>query len=198
MDTDLLLRTFVALFATMNVVSVLPLVVAMVGDLPPDVRRTTTRRALAAGVLLAAALAVGGRVMFGLLAITVSDLRIAGGLVLLVFAIHDLLFSPARRKGVPEGEAGLDEVGIVPLGIPILVGPAGMTAVLVTADGAGRLTTLASLAVVAAVNLALLEAAPRVLSMVGSSATRAFGKVMSLFLAAIAVAMIRGGLSGMP
>ncbi|MCB9665748.1 MAG: MarC family protein [Alphaproteobacteria bacterium] len=196
MDLDLLLRTFVALFATMNVLAVLPLVVAMLGELPPGPRRAASRRALAVGTALAAVLAVAGRWIFGLLAITVVDLRIAGGLVLLVFAVHDLLFSTAQRK--EPAAAPDDEVGIVPLGIPILVGPAGMTAVLVTADSAGSLTTLMALTVVTAVNAALLEGAPRVLAAVGPSATRAFGKVMSLFLAAIAVSMIRTGVATLP
>jgi small neutral amino acid transporter SnatA (MarC family) len=35
--------------------------------------------------------------------LSVDDLRIAGGLVLLIFAIHDLLFSRMERKEPREG-----------------------------------------------------------------------------------------------
>ena len=137
-----------------------------------------------------------GAELLGVLGILVDDVRIAGGLVLLVFAIHDLLFSREHRKQpLTELDSGKATIPIVPLGIPLLVGPATLATTLVVAQLYGRAPAAAALVANGALNWLILAFGERVYARVGHGAMRAVGKVMGLILAALAVAMIRTGIA---
>ncbi len=88
------------------------------------------------------------------------------------------------------------QMGIVPLGSPLIMGPAAITAVLVTRESFGYLPTLASLLLNLAIVLGGFLAAPLLVRVIGNGAAAAVGKVSNLFLAAISVAMIRSGVVG--
>ncbi len=139
-----------------------------------------------------------GDIIFKTMGITVNDLRVGGGLILLVLAITDLIFGDFKQRA-PEKEDGELEssVGIVPIGIPLTIGPAAITTILVSQQSFGYLPTSVSLFT----NLALITIGflfgPPLLRKLGKNAAKAVAKVTSLFLAAIAVAMIRHGIMGM-
>src|SRR5437867_6851028 len=102
------------------------------------------------GIFTALCVAIGfiflGKSIFAALGITVADFQVAGGLILLGLAGCELL-------GIgPHDRGGSDEFGIVPLGMPLIAGPALLTALLVLVDTVGLLFTLVSLLV----NLALV------------------------------------------
>ncbi|MCA9564463.1 MAG: MarC family protein, partial [Myxococcales bacterium] len=117
-----------------------------------------------------------------------------GGLILLMFSLYDLLFSRAERK--ERLAAVTAEHIIIPLGFPMMVGPATLAVALVLTKQYGASTVLICLALNFATNLLLLLAAERVQQKLGPGSMRAFGKVMGLVLVIIAVAMIRAGVSG--
>ena len=115
------------------------------------------------------------------------DFRIAGGILLLVLAIYDLL--------VP-GKPAVDErttVGIVPLAMPLIAGPATLTTTLVLASRYGYWATALGLAVNFMLLLACLVTAGRIARAVGVNALGALSKIVMVFLAAIAVNLIRAG-----
>ena len=86
---------------------------------------------------------------------------------------------------------------MVPLGIPLIIGPGAITTILVTEGAFGWATTLLSIGA----NMALVYVAftfgPSLMRLVGTDTSKAIAKVASLFLAAISVAMIRTGIAGM-
>ncbi len=146
-----------------------------------------------------------GKVIFDALGITVNDLRVGGGLILLTIAITDLAFgdlkkrrggSDEERKRYEDADVPVD-LPIVPLGIPLVIGPGAITTILVSDGQFGWPPTLLAIAL----NLALVFVAftfgPRLLKLFGPDTSKAVAKVASLFLAAISVAMIRGGVLGM-
>jgi len=185
-----------------NLVPILPVICEVVAPLRPPVRRRRLLAALALGNACALAFALGGGAVLGAMGSSLDDLRVAGGLILLVFAIHDLLFSRVQRKE-PLGEIiedGLDardpEVGLVPLGIPLMVGPATLATVLVVQETRGFAVTALAVGANALVNAGLLVFASRLLDTLGPGAMRTVGKVFGLLLAALAVSMIRVGLTG--
>jgi len=138
-----------------------------------------------------------GDVIFQTMGITVNDLRVGGGLILLVLSITDLIFSDFRQRAPNDDEDVESSIGIVPIGIPLTMGPAAITTILVSQQSFGYLPTSVSLFA----NLALITVGflfgPALLERLGSSTAKAVAKVTSLFLAAIAVAMIRTGIIGM-
>ncbi|MSP56446.1 MAG: MarC family protein [Myxococcales bacterium] len=182
-------KVFVPVFVAMSTLTILPIFLAMTEGVAEDTARTMGRRAVLTALGVAVVITLGGQALFRLLGITVDDLRVGGGLILLVLSIHDLLFGMEKRKS-----EGLDrDGGVVPLGVPMIVGPGTMTTCLVLADSYGRAQVMLALVANLALTALLLENARRLQRYVNPAVTRAFGKVMSLFMAAIAVSMMRAG-----
>ena len=124
---------------------------------------------------------------FSALGITVADFQIAGGLILLILATRELVtFGPQDRGGA-------DEFGIVPLGMPLIAGPALLTALLILIDTVGVVFTLVSLVVNLAIVAVALCNADRFSRWMGKQGLRGISKIIALLLAAIAVSLIRRG-----
>jgi multiple antibiotic resistance protein len=146
------------------------------------------------GIITALCVAVGfvflGKVIFTALGITVADFQVAGGLILLGLAGRELLnLAPVDREAS-------DDFGVVPLGMPLIAGPALLTALLILVDTVGLVFTLVSLVV----NLALVAIAFRNADLIarwmGRQGLRGVSKIVALLLAAIAVSLIRRGWHG--
>jgi multiple antibiotic resistance protein len=186
-----LLSTFLALFVAVDIVGVLPVYLGLVAELEAEARRRIATEA----TLTAAGIGVGflvlGDAILHVLGVTVDDFQIAGGLLLLVLAIYDLLHPevPLRQLGV--------RLGVVPLGTPLLVGPAVLTTVLTLARSYGYGLTLLAFAVNLALVWLALRWASLVVRLIGEAGARAVAKVFGLLLAAIGVTLIRRGLQQM-
>lgn len=188
-----------ALVTVSNVLPILPVVVEYTAALPDAEARRYRLNALVAGNLTALGFMVLAPPLFGALGLTVNDLRVAGGIVLLAYATHDLLFSRVKRQRhqIPD-DPDVEQLGpaIAPLGIPILVGPATLSMVLVLAEAHGPVAVAIALAANVAVNAVILVVGDRLLGLVGEGTSRAVGKVMSLVLAALGAGMLRHGIAG--
>ncbi len=185
------LAVFIPLFVAIDPFGVLPVYAALTTGLTTDIRRQLLRQSMLTAVLVAVGFLVLGRLVFQALGITTADFQVAGGLLLLVFAVDDLLFARSDRK--PVIEAGL---GIVPLAVPLIVGPAVLTTLLVLSESFGLVWTLGGLVVNLALLWLVLARVDLIVRLVGVAGSRAVGKIASLFLAAFAVSMIRAGLTG--
>ena len=129
-----------------------------------------------------------GANIFKALGISTSDFQIAGGLILFVLAARDLILPAA----IPEKMS--HDFGVVPLGMPLIAGPALITTLIALAQRLGVAIALAALAA----NLCLVILAFRfsdpIGRLIGAPGMRAISKIISMLLAAIAVNMIRRGL----
>lgn len=198
-----LVAAFLPLFVAINIPGILPLYMGMTEALDRPTRQALLVRALTAAFVLAVLMLFAGEVIFRTLGITVNDLRVGGGLILLVIAVTDLAFGEMKqRRAAPNGHQAPDgtlvpELSVVPLGIPLIIGPGAITTILVAEGQFGYPPTLASIVL----NMLLVYVAftfgPGLLRFFGPSTSKAVAKVASLFLAAIAVAMIRAGVTGM-
>jgi multiple antibiotic resistance protein len=143
------------------------------------------------GIFTGLGIAIGfiflGKIIFSALGITVADFQIAGGLILLILATRELVtFGPPDRGGG-------DEFGIVPLGMPLIAGPALLTALLILIDTVGIVFTLVSLLVNLAIVAIALCNADRFSRWMSKQGLRGVSKIIALLLAAIAVSLIRRG-----
>ncbi|HEY0514267.1 MAG TPA: MarC family protein [Thermoanaerobaculia bacterium] len=192
------IQSFLPLFVAINVPGILPMYLGLTETMTTAERRRLTFLAVATATIIAVLILFAGQLVFALLGITVNDLRVGGGLILLVLSISNLIFGDYRRRDPTEGgEEDAASVGIVPLGIPLIVGPAAITSILVSREAYGYIPTLVSLIVNMGLVFLTLVASPYIGRATGSAGSRAIAKVASLFLAAISVAMIRTGIMGM-
>ena len=198
------LEAFIPLFVAINVPGILPLYIGLTEGMPTGARRRLLAQALTTALAVALVILFAGQVIFRTLGITLNDLRVGGGLILLVLSITDLLFGDFKQRAPtadPDEDDHAHEVstdmGIVPIGIPLIVGPAAITTILVNQQAYGYAPALAALLANFVIVFVVFFSGPALLEKLGANMTKAVAKVASLFLAAIAVAMIRVGIMGM-
>jgi multiple antibiotic resistance protein len=191
------LAAFLPLFVAVNILGILPLFISFSDHLTEQSRRKLAFKAVSTAFVIAVAILFTGEIIFSTLGITVNDLRVGGGLILLVLSISDLLFSDLKRRAPEDDAEENHDVGIVPLGIPLTIGPAAITTIIVSQQQFGYGATLTALLLNLGLVLAAFVGGPVIMSVLGRSASKAIAKIASLFLAAISVAMIRGGVVGM-
>ncbi len=183
--------TFIPLFVAIDVLGVLPLFVGLTDRMVARDRRALTMQAVLTATAISSVFLVAGNLLFSFLGITEFDFRVGGGIVLMVLAVHDLLF-PAELKRAPE-----TALGVVPIGIPLIMGPAALTTVLFLVQSYGYGWAFASLAANMLLVWIVFTQASWITRVMGKAGSRAVAKVAALFLAAIAVMLVRSGIAGM-
>jgi multiple antibiotic resistance protein len=185
------LGVFVPLFVAMDPVGALPLILAWTANLDSTERERQLRDALVTALLLGLIFVIAGRWLLGVLGVGVADFLVAGGLVLLVLAITDIVAGGGHEA---RGSLSRPDFGAVPIGTPILAGPATLATLLLLVDQYGFIPTVLSLVVNLVIAWQLFRRADTVLRLFGRNGLRAASKVASLLLTAIAVKLIREGL----
>jgi multiple antibiotic resistance protein len=152
-------------------------------------RRRVSFEAVATATVLTIGFMFAGDALFRFLGIQHYDFMIGGGIILLVLAVMDLVIH--GKPAVVES----DMVGIVPLAIPMIAGPATLTTVLVLRGQYGPAPTTLGLAANFLVLLGLLLVSDRIARLIGPAAMRGLSKLVMVILAAIAVYFIRTGVT---
>ena len=185
------LQAFIPLFVAIDPIGLAAIFVSLGAGVPAAQRARIARQATLTGGLVALVFLFLGQSIFAALGIEGGDFQIAGGLILFILAARDLTQSAAEA---PPPLA--DDFGVVPLGMPLIAGPALIATLLLLAETTGVLMTLLALAVNLALVAVAFAQADRLQRLIGNTGMRAVSKIISLLLAAIAVAMVRRGLTG--
>jgi multiple antibiotic resistance protein len=185
------LSAFVPLFVAIDAIGIVAIYMGLTQDLSQEGKVRLLKEAILTAMGISIIFLLFGKAIFQLLGITSHDFRIAGGIVLFTFAIVDLLFSQAERRRKPT-----ESVGVVPIGIPLIMGPAALTTILISVENVGLSITSVSLICNLAIVYLVFRNADYVVRVMGVAGSKAVAKVMSLFLAAIAIMMIRMGVMG--
>jgi len=184
------LQAFIPLFVAIDPIGLAAIFLGLGQGLAPARRQKTADQAVWTGGLVALGFLFLGQTVFQALGISVTDFQIAGGLILFLLAAKDLVLSAAEPEKMPE------DFGVVPLGMPLIAGPASITTLLLLSHLVGVVVTLAALAVNLAVVVLGLRYSDWLGRKIGGTGMRAISKIISMLLAAIAIAMIRQGLKG--
>ncbi|HLF18790.1 MAG TPA: MarC family protein [Candidatus Omnitrophota bacterium] len=184
-----IILSFIPIFVAMDAIGVLPLFVALTHQWKRPALKKVIFQSLGTALFLAFGFVLLGKMLFRVLGITVGDFMVAGGIILFCIAIIDIIQPGKMRRMPPE------ELGPVPLGTPLIVGPAVLTTSLILVDTYGIIPTLISIVLNIAITGTLFLQAGNVMKLLGQSGSRALSKVMALLLAAIAIMMVRKGLA---
>jgi len=184
------LLAFIPLFVAIDPVGLAAIFLGLGRNVDAPQRQKIASQATWTGGLVALGFLFLGQSVFKAVGISVSDFQIAGGLILFILAARDLIHSAAEPERLPP------DFGVVPLGMPLIAGPASITTLLVLAQN--QVVGLGVILVALAANLALVVLALHYSEWlgrkVGATGLRAVSKIVSMLLAAIAVSMIRQGL----
>ncbi len=181
-------QAFIPLFVAIDPIGLAAIFLAMSVGVEATKRRKIANQAAVTGGVVALTFLLLGQTIFAALGITSSDFQIAGGLILFILAARDLIHSAAE-----EPAKLADDFGVVPLGMPLIAGPASITTLILLAQTLGVWITLAALAVNLALVVLAFAYAEKIGRWIGGTGMRAISKIISMLLAAIAVNMIRQG-----
>jgi len=191
-DTMEILKPFlislIPLMVALDAPGTLPIYMAMTEGLKKHERRQIVRQSILTALLITIGFTFLGRAVFTALAITVEDFMIAGGIVLLIIAITEIVRAGEKKYALSP------TFGVVPLGTPLIAGPATLTTTLILVGNYGYIPVILSLVVNILLAWLIFAQADRIIKLIGINGSRAFAKVAALLLAAIAVKMIRSGI----
>ncbi|MDG5815432.1 MarC family protein [Chitinispirillales bacterium ANBcel5] len=180
---------FVPFFVAVDPIGLLPIFLGIVEGLDKKrVNKIIVQSILTAMVVALLFLFVGEAIL-RLLGITVSDFLIAGGIILFMISVNDLFTEDkSLRRIEPES------LGPVPIGVPLIVGPAVLTTIMLLTREYGFVPTATALIALIVLTGVMLFFSGYITKFLGSSGTKITSKIASLLLAAIAVMMVRRGI----
>ncbi len=182
--------SFLPIFMAVNAIGVIPIFISFTIELHKEqVQKIILQSVITATAVALVFLAVG-RILFRILGITVADFMIAGGALIFVIALTDLL----TIEGVKSQQVDPESLGAVPLGVPLIVGPAVLTTILILVPQQGIIPVISATIVNIFIAGFMMWFSQPIIRVLGKSGARAIAKVSDLILAAIAVMMIRRGL----
>ena len=183
--------SFIPLFVAIDVLGLVPIFLSLTGEMNPKEKKKLITDATLTALAVSLVFLFGGRMIFNFLGITENDFRVGGGIVLLVLAIVDLLFTGEKNR-TPQ-----TSVGVVPIGIPLIIGPAVLTTLLIVVDTYGYLAAVVGLLANLFLVWLIFRNSNLIIRVMGEAGSKAFAKVAAPFMAAIAIMMIRVGLTAM-
>lgn len=203
MLSDLLQFSFVALtsvFFLVDPIAAIPSFLAMTAEQDRLSRRHMAKRAAWTCFVVLTGFGAAGSLIFRLFGITLPAFKIAGGVILLLIGLDMLRARRSPTKETPDeaaAGAGKEDVGIIPLGIPMLAGPGSISTVMVLNSGKPEwwyaIPVFLAVAVTALVSYWVLAGADRVRGYLGETGIRILTRLMGLMLTAIAVQFMLSG-----
>jgi len=184
---DQFLKVFIAMFIITDSIGNLPFFIGLTDDLSPQERRQIFSTAIITGAALLTLFVFAGSLIFNLFALTLDDMRMAGGILLLLIAIEIMI------KGKIQVEHK-EDIGVVPLGCPLMVGPGAITSALVMIHLYNFWAVILGIVACFLVIWLVLHFAESIYNFIGRNGALIITKIAAIIIAAIAVQFIRQGI----
>ncbi|MEE9910990.1 MAG: MarC family protein [Deltaproteobacteria bacterium] len=181
---------FVPLFVAVDAIGLLPLFINLTGGMEKKLIRKIILQSMITALAVALVFIAVGTGIFKLLNISVADFMIAGGTLLFGISIRDILSSEKKLL-----EVDTDSVGAVPIGVPLITGPAVLTTSLLLINEHSAVITSLALAANILIAGGMFLSAPLIYRVLGKTGSKAVSKIISLLLAAIGVMIVRRGIA---
>ncbi len=182
------LLAFIPLFVALNAIGIVPIFLSYSQNIKRVELKHILYRATFVSFTVGIAFVLIGEYVLKFLGVNISDFKIAGGLLLLIFSIKEIFSEQAELKRV-EGD-----FSVVPLAIPLLLGPAVLTTLLVFKG----IYSIAIIALALFTNLIIgaliLWYSDLIAKLMGKDGMKAAGKIATILLSAIAIMLIRKGI----
>jgi multiple antibiotic resistance protein len=196
-----LVLIFTSILFIVDPFAVIPTFLAMTVRDSPEQRRVLARRGAWTCAITLIAFALGGSIIFKIFGITIGAFKIAGGVLIGLNALDMVQARRSQQRETPvETAEGIqkDDIGIMPLGVPMLAGPGAISTVMVLALGAkstaATVTVYVSIVLTSLITYFVLSAASLVERRLGQTGMRILTRLMGLVLSAIAVQFIIDGI----
>jgi multiple antibiotic resistance protein len=194
------LTTFTSLFSIVDPFAAVPIYLALTSRDTLARRHTVALRASMTVLGVLTVFALGGSIIFRFFGITIPAFKIAGGVLLFTVALDMLRAKPSTTKTSPEEteeNVAKEDVGVIPVGIPLLSGPGAIASATVLSERARsmplRIALLSAIVVLASIVWLTLRFADPVARMLGKTGLNLITRIMGLILAATAAQFVVDG-----
>ncbi len=194
------LIAFGSLFSIVDPFAAVPTFLALSGAQPRPMQTRTALRASATCFVVLTVFGLAGQVIFSFFGITLPAFKITGGIVLFGVGLEMMRAKHSGTRGTSEEAIEAEtreDVGLIPLGLPLLSGPGAIATVLVLVGKSRgfeqRLSIFIAIALVSVSALLTLRSAEIVARALGKTGINIIGRVMGLVLAAVAMQFILDG-----
>lgn len=191
---------FPSLFSIVDPLAAVPIFLALAGGDDRKAQRRTAIRATVTATVVMALFALLGTRIFHFFGITIPAFKIAGGVLLFTMALEMMRAKHSAARSTPEETteaAQKEDVGLIPLGVPMLSGPGAIASVMVWSSRAKHLdekaALFAAIGLIALTTLLTLLFAPRLSRLFGKTGINIVTRIMGLILAATAAQFILDG-----
>jgi multiple antibiotic resistance protein len=181
------------LFAVVNPIGNIP----VYADLTRDLQQRERKRVMNLAVLTALFVVIlftliGDWSLVYLFNVTVDDLQIAGGILLFIIAVRGIM-SPGAMYPHPKDRM---MVAVFPIAFPIMVGPGALTVTIITTQAIGHSLMVITAVVTFFFVFLIARNASTLMRLTGPYASMMIARLLYIFLAAKAVAMVLHGIGG--
>ncbi len=197
-------RFVVTLLAILTPFAAIPVFLALTAGQDQTFRKRTADMAATTVFVVLAVSAVTGDLLLRVMGTSLDAFRVGGGIVLFTMSLSMLnaKVSAVQQTQEEADEAGGKSVlGVVPIGIPLLVGPGSISSTIIETKRSPELAHLAlvigCIALVCVAVWGTLRLADPIGKRLGRTGLNILNRIFGLLLAAIAVQIISAGLIGL-
>ncbi len=195
---DSFISDFIFFFAVIDPIGTLPVFIAVTSSFDGGVKKKIAIRAALFSAAILIFFVIAGEIILTALEIPLSAFQIAGGLVLLIFALT-MIFGESK----PDQELKLvdkaGETAIYPLSVPSIASPGAMLAAVMLTENhrysyLEQAVTMTAMLLVLAIVLLFMLTASYIHRFIGNSGASIISRVMGLILASVAIANMLDGI----
>ncbi|KAA8922400.1 MarC family protein [Thermoplasma sp.] len=198
-----LVTVFVALFAMVNPIGALPVLVSVTEGYSKEDFERVVRYAVMSEALMLFSFMLIGIYIFEVLGININDFKVAGGVLLFKVAFDMLQGRTSTTKLTPtEKEESIERtsIGIAPIGTPLLAGPGSITAAIIyfnsySVDVPEKIVVVIAVSLVVVISYLILHYSSVLFKYLGKTGSLIISRIMGLLLAAIAIDFMVTGLA---
>ncbi|PYB69194.1 MarC family protein [Thermoplasma sp. Kam2015] len=198
-----LVTVFIALFAMVNPIGALPVLVSVTEGYTQEDFERVVRYATMSEALMLFSFMLIGIYIFEVLGININDFKVAGGVLLFKVAFDMLQGRTSTTKLTPvEKEESIERtsIGIAPIGTPLLAGPGSITAAIIyfnsySVNVPEKIVVIIAVLLVVVLSYFILHFSSSIFKYLGKTGSLIISRIMGLLLAAIAVDFMVTGLA---
>jgi multiple antibiotic resistance protein len=191
---------FGSIFSIVDPFAAVPIFLVLVGQQSQAAQNRIALRATLTCFGVLTAFAALGSLIFTFFGITVPAFKVAGGILLFGVAFDMLRAKPSATRATQEERSeaeSKEDVGLIPMGIPLLSGPGAMATATVLAGKSqglpGHLGLHLAIGAVSLLTLVVLRSSMLIARVIGRTGLNVIGRVMGLILAALAIQFVMDG-----
>ena len=182
------LTSFTAQFVALDIIGAIPIYFSLTHAMEEGERNVMVNKSMLVALVVALVFMLIGLQVFKFMGIEIFDFKMAGGLVLLLIALSELVGGPEAEKN------SSGSTGIVPIAVPLISGPGVLTTLILQVSTIGYLMTFFALVLNYGLAWVVLRNSSKVKNLIGKDGTLIVSKIAALLLAAYSLAMLRSGI----